>query len=175
MAKTIMSWSFWALLVLLVEASPDNTERLLSTPDRIARFVLIDSKTNGTLAEMLSGDIVDVESLGLYLPRFSIEAIVSADYGHVGSVVFQLNHVAGYTTENTAPYVLCGKTSLGRPRRCADLDIGHHFVSATAFAEPNGGGEVLQQSSIYFDIVQSHCGVPQVSGSGRKLWEAAQH
>ena len=162
MKRDSISRSFMALLLLFVGAAPGHSARRLNVTDRAVRFMLIDSKVDAAISELMDGDTIDVAALGLSRPRFNIKADYLLADPTVGSVVFALDGWSGFETENTAPYLLCGKTRLGSPKRCAELDLGHHFVSMTALSEPNGGGEVLLNLTIRFEIVQAHCGVPQV-------------
>lgn len=155
------SGSLWVTLLPLLNAAAVTSAIRIDAAYTALRFALIDSKTDEKIGYIFDGDIIDVAALGLNRPRFNIEAVLPSDTA-VGSIVFNWNSV-DYKTENTAPYLLCGVTKrLGSPKRCFELDVGHHTVAATVFSEADGGGVAGQQYTVGFEIVQSRCGIPQV-------------
>ena len=113
-------------------------------------FVLVDASNDADLGAVESGGTVTVSASGSY----GIRAGVEAD-AEVGSVVLTLAGPGAEDThtrtESIAPYSLWGDDMQGAEHGRA-LPAGSYTLSATAYAERSGAGDVLGTLTVPFTV-----------------------
>jgi Malectin domain len=128
----------------------DGTDlsRSLQAVGSVTQFDLINAITEKNITTLSNGQVIVVSSIpGMTSPNFNVEAKTS---GTVGSVVFALNGVIGWT-ENGAPWAFCGNSGSDFSY-CPSL-TGTVTVSATPYSAANGGGTKGTTVSVTFSIV----------------------
>ena len=120
----------------------------VAPPAEITSFSLVEAFTGEILKDtIVDGDIIDLAGQ----PVVSI--IANTGFTEPGSVVFGYNDRTVVRTENSAPYAIGGDFS-GRILPFTILP-GNHFVFATPYTEPNGGGEAEDASGVFFTVINS--------------------
>ena len=117
-------------------------------------FVLVDASSDADLGAVASGGTVPVSSGGNYGIRAEVEAETE-----VGSVVLSLAGPGAddthTQTENLAPYSLYGDApggANGRAEHGRALAAGSYTLTATAYAESGGAGDVLGTLTVAFTV-----------------------
>ena len=121
-------------------------------------FVRVDASTDADLGAVTSGATMEVAADGTYGFRAETDPDET-----VGSVVLKLAGPGAEDehtrTENGAPYSLygdaAGGTNGGRAEAGQALAAGSYTLSATAYAERDGSGEVLGTRSVSFTVTQA--------------------
>lgn len=128
---------------------------------KVIRFELFDSKTDQKISNLHDGMVISLQSLGLKQPRFNIKAVLDDDDDSV-RVTFDVNAIENYKTSRQEPHFMCGSFR-GGPKKCWDLQIGTHVITATPFtiSDRKPRRVVGVSFSIRFTIVES-CTVPKV-------------
>ena len=116
----------------------------------ILALELINTETDEKVIDLFEGAVVDVESLGLSAPSFSVNA-VTTDEG-IGSVEFVLDNVK-LNTENNAVYAMCGNSGLDF-FKCNELGYGEYTIKAIPYSEINDEGEMGVAFEVTFSIVE---------------------
>ncbi len=113
-------------------------------------FVLVDASNDADLGAVESGGTVSVSADGRYGVRAGIEA-----NAEVGSVVLTLAGPGAEDThtrtENIAPYSLWGDDMQGAEHGRA-LAAGSYTLTATAYADRGGAGDVLGTLAVPFTV-----------------------
>ena len=119
-------------------------------PGVLTGFVLVDASNDADLEAVESGGTVTVSAIG----RYGVRAETQAD-AEVGSVVLTLagpGETDTHTqTENVAPWSLYGDDMQGAEHGRA-LAAGSYTLTATAYAERSGAGEVLGTLTVPFTV-----------------------
>ena len=117
-------------------------------------FVLVDTSNDADLGAVTADGTVSVSATGSYGVRAGIEA-----NAEVGSVVLSLagpGETDTHTrTENVAPYSLYGDApggANGRAEHGRALAAGSYTLTATAYAERAGAGDVLGTLTVPFKV-----------------------
>ncbi|MEZ4699278.1 MAG: DUF4397 domain-containing protein [Rhodothermales bacterium] len=135
----------------LLAVFADGTTALLpvNQPEG-ASLSLIDASTDSPIPgfdPIAEGAVLDLSALPIGL---TVRANLTGD---AGSVRFDLNDIEGIRVENEAPYALFG--DVDGDYAAGRLPVGSHTLSATAFAEAQAGGAVLETASVSFTVVNS--------------------
>ena len=113
-------------------------------------FVLVDASNDADLGAVESGGTVTASAIG----RYGVRAEVEAD-AEVGSVVLTLAGPGAddthSRTENIAPWSLYGDDGQGAEHGRA-LAAGSYTLTATAYAESGGAGDVLGTLTVPFTV-----------------------
>ena len=121
-----------------------------SDPGVLTGFVLVDASNDADLGAVESGGTVTVSASGSY----GIRAGVEAD-AEVGSVVLTLAGPGAEDThtrtESIAPYSLYGDDMQGAEHGRA-LPAGTYTLTATAYADRGGAGDVLGTLAVPFTV-----------------------
>ena len=114
-------------------------------------FTLVDAAAHADAASIGDGATVEVENLSSGTWGFRAEAAQDAQIGSVRLELSGAKTVA--RTENSVPWSLYGDTN-GEPDG-ADLPAGSYVLRATAYAEDNLGGDVLQTLEEAFTVEEA--------------------
>ena len=121
-----------------------------SDPGVLTGFVLVDASNDADLGAVESGGTVSVSADGRYGVRAGIEA-----NAEVGSVVLTLAGPGAEDThtrtESIAPYSLWGDDMQGAEHGRA-LAAGSYTLTATAYADRGGAGDVLGTLAVPFTV-----------------------
>ena len=123
------------------------TFTVISTPDVITEFILVNANSNQDIGPIEDGDVIDLNVLGTN--QLSIRAMTNPS--PVGSVVFGFNGMTSFQTENTMPYSLNGDNNGNY--KAVTFHPGVYTVTATPFSQKSGKGEQGQTSTIQFTVV----------------------
>ena len=115
-------------------------------------LVLINATTDESLGLLQDNPVVDLADFPEGT-EFTVQAIVSNF--DVVSVIFDLNGVTNFQTENAAPYALAGDANFGSDFRAAPLELGINTIGATAFTQRVGGGVQGPTVSLPLEIIDS--------------------
>ncbi len=125
-----------------------------SDPGVLTGFVLVDASNDADLGAVERGGTVSVSADGSYGVRAEVEA-----NAEVGSVVLTLagpGETDTHTrTENIAPWSLYGDApggANGRAEHGRALPAGTYTLTATAYAERSGAGDVLGTLTVPFTV-----------------------
>jgi hypothetical protein len=110
----------------------------------ITGFVLVDAATDTDIRPLRHGDLLDLSTLP---EQISVRAVTS---GLPGSVVFDLDDVLNFQTENIAPFSLGGDDSGNYAP--VDLTTGEKTFRATPFSGQNGAGAAGGSLKIEFMV-----------------------
>ena len=123
----------------------------------ITGFTLVNASTDADIGAL--GASVTATRNGVYGIR--AEVAPNAD---IGSIVMQLSgEVAHSQTESVAPYSLYGDRNNREHGRA--LDEGTYTISATAYAEPRGQGDVIGTRALTFTVaVEAAPSTPVLTG-----------
>ena len=123
----------------------------------ITGFTLVNASTDADIGAL--GASVTATRNGVY----GIRAEVAAD-ADIGSIVMQLSgEVAHSQTESVAPYSLYGDRNNREHGRA--LGEGTYTISATAYAEPQGQGDVIGTRALTFTVaVEAAPSTPVLTG-----------
>jgi hypothetical protein len=110
----------------------------------ITGFVLVDAATDTDIRPLRHGDLLDLSTLP---EQISVRAVTS---GLPGSVVFDLDDVLNFQTENIAPFSLGGDDSGNYAP--VDLTTGEKTLRATPFSGQNGAGAAGGSLKIEFMV-----------------------
>ena len=135
---------------ILVQATNSDTSV-------ITGFTLVNASTDADIGAL--GASVSATRNGVY----GIRAEVAAD-ADIGSIVMQLSgEVAHSQTESVAPYSLYGDRNNREHGRA--LDEGTYTISATAYAEAQGQGDVIGTRALTFTVaVEAAPSTPVLTG-----------
>ncbi len=130
-------------------------------PGSELRFFLHDATTDEVIAEITEGATI---SIGDADPsQLSIVAIT--DDADVESIRFDLDGEG--RVENLLPYALFGDANGGGDLNGGQISVGAHTISATAYDQNLGEGEVLDSATLSFTLEAS--GTADETGSGMKV------
>lgn len=133
---------------------PVNLE-VVSGPE-VVSFTLINALSNEEVGSLNEGMIIDLDEYDAN--SFSVLAnIGTAD---VGSVVFDLNGVQTFHTENIAPYALNGDFSGGTEYNPVKFPVGLNTITATPYSGRNGSGEAGIPLTINFEVLKTN--IPEI-------------
>ena len=148
---TVTAWSetqakgeilYVARASFTVEAAPD------AAPGLMTGFTLVDASANTDL-----GAIADGAALTLADPQGGSYGVrvETAEDAEIGSIVLALAGAKTVNkTESYAPYSLYGDTDLIVAGE--NLPVGNYTLTATAYDQAGGAGEVLQTLSVSFTV-----------------------
>ncbi len=133
----------------------DAATTLPASAGVLTGLVLVDASDNTDLGAIADGDTLSVSSDGTYGIRAGVGQTV-------GSVVLTLSG-PGETdthtqTESIAPYSLYGDEDDGAGGRTLNgepLPVGSYTLTATAYAERGGAGEVQGTLSVSFEVLEA--------------------
>ena len=108
-------------------------------------FELIDADLNQPIGSLKNGDAININEHGWNLNINAITALPAE------SIRFDLNNQMNYRTENAAPYAMEGNNG-GNYHNWNPYET-EYTVTATAFSQNNGGGEILGVATINFTVV----------------------
>ncbi len=144
--------------IIVSSNDPKNAEILipvtlnvLDAPEIIS-FTLVNATTNEEIGPLNEGDIIDLNDYN-GINNFSVIANKGAI--DIASVVFDLNELTKFKTENRAPYSLNGDFN-GTFFRGVELLLGGNTITATPFSEKNGEGEIGIPLTINFQVIDSN-------------------
>ncbi len=129
-------------------------------------FEIVDVETDQVIGTLTPGQVLDLKNLPT--SNFTIRAV--PNIGINGSVVFGLNDVPQYQTENGAPYSLSG--GVGSDYYPWNYALGPQTLTATGYTERDGQGESIGGSSVGFTIIDSRSESEGGSGSDQTGEEA---
>lgn len=118
---------------------------LADVPLEVTALTLVDAASDRDLRTVRAGDTIDLATL----PTRDLNIRASTNWP-TGSVVFDLDGVAGFRTETAKPFALFGQT--GGDYAVGSLAVGSHSVTATPFATGGGTGTAL---SVTFNVIDS--------------------
>ncbi len=137
-------------------------EEAVLDPGVLTGFELVDASTDRDLGAVTDGGTVSVSAARIYGIRVGVKDVIIAGfkaYPEVGSVVLTLagpGETDTHTqTENVAPYSLYGDApggASGRAEHGRALAAGSYTLTATAYAERGGAGEVLGTLTAAFTV-----------------------
>jgi len=124
--------------------------RQLAAVGDIVALELVNTVTNTEVLTLSEGAVIDVQSLGLSAPSFSVNAVTTGE--NIGSVQFLLDNVETIT-ENWAKYAMCGNVG---PvfNKCEELGYGEHTIKVIPYLEKNAQGETGVPFEMTFSIVE---------------------
>ena len=117
---------------------------LLESGPRVERFLLVDSRSDTVIGELMDGDTVNLAEY----PFINVVAVT--DPTTVGSVLFTVNG-APERIENVVPYALAGDNN-GNYRHWR-IDPGTYTIEATPFSEQRAGGDAGTPKAITINII----------------------
>jgi len=128
------------------EPPDDNLE------PRILKYYLINAHTDEIIFEINDGDVIDISLLDTQNLNLIVEVVPTT----TGSIVYDVNGVDNFRTENLWPYGL-GPHS-GPNYESWDYDLIEYNINATAYNENGGQGTVIGEQPITFTFVDSRAG-----------------
>ncbi|MDP5170897.1 MAG: T9SS type A sorting domain-containing protein, partial [Bacteroidia bacterium] len=123
------------------------TFTVISTPDMITEFILVNANSNQDIGPIEDGDVIDLSVVGTN--QLSIRAMTNPS--PVGSVLFGLNGTANFQTENNMPYALNGDNNGNY--NPVTFHPGSYTVTATPFSQRSRKGDQGQAKTIQFTVV----------------------
>lgn len=127
---------------------------------QVMELRLINADTDLPIVTLLDGMIVNIAIQNT--TNFNIEAVTDA--GIVGSIQFTYNGLDNFRIESERPFALCGDGSpVGNYRRCKNLVVGQHTVTATAYSGVGLTGTVGNTVTVTFTFIsEPGCKIPKV-------------
>ena len=122
---------------------------VISTPDSVTGFVLVNADTDQDIGPLMDGDIIDLSVIGT--DQLSIRA--ETNPSPVGSVLFGLNGNAKFQTENNLPYALNGDFNNGTNYNGVTFSAGSYTVTATPYTRRARRGEAGEALTVNFTVV----------------------
>ncbi|WP_435623848.1 Ig-like domain-containing protein [Flagellimonas sp.] len=113
---------------------------------RVTGFTLINANTGEPIGPLENGDIIDLATFPSNI-GFNVEASVGEVA--IGSVIFDLNEVNNFQTENLVPYRIAGDNG------SLTFDLGINTITATPFTESRGGGDSGLAQTVNFEVIRS--------------------
>ena len=115
----------------------------------IISFTLVTTDDDQDQYELKDGSTISLQQFDP--TKLNIRANTYPD--EVGSVVFDLNAVKNFRTENVSPYALAGDEPPGDYKDYT-FTAGTYHLTATPYARPRGRGEAGTPLSITFEVVE---------------------
>lgn len=134
--------------------------RMQAEVGQVLELRLINADTDLPIVTLTDGMIINIATQNT--TKFNIEA--TTDTGTVGSIRFSYNRNANFRTESERPFAFCGDGSpLGNYRRCSNLVVGQHNVSATSYSGTGQSGMIGNTKTVTFTFIQEPgCNIPKV-------------
>jgi hypothetical protein len=109
-------------------------------------MTLIDASSDTEVQDVACGSTISKSEVGVN--SFSLHA----NFENVGSVVFESTGAVEYSqTENMYPYALFGGSATNYNGQ--SFVNGRYRVTATAYSDSGGSGEIVGQVTIVFHVV----------------------
>jgi hypothetical protein len=113
---------------------------------KVTSLSLINTDSNEVVKDIKDGDVINLAEL----PSKNISIRANTSPYEVGSVIFGLDDIVSFKTENRIPYAINGDDNgLFVPLK---LSLGQHKVTAMPYADANGSGLPGEGTSINFEI-----------------------
>ncbi len=140
--------------ILVVSNDPANPEVIvpleITVKDgpEITEFLLIDPDTDEILGTLEDADTVNLNDFAS--GGFNVVAVLGDSAA--GSVIFDLNGVTGFRTENKAPFAIGGDNGPNDYRSLV-FPTGSNTITATAFSGSRGTGNEGNGLTVTFNVI----------------------